>query len=99
MGAHAPEQRYKLLREDDLVTCAAVMVAFILTYATFMSSLAVSSSSSGGYDNERPREQACRKEKGLGQRLYSAHQNAHEAFPGFAAGGWTRLRIGWLRQG
>lgn len=84
IGRHAPEQRFKLLREDELITCAAVALAFLLTYVTFFPSLFLTSSKGEGYNNESPRGQTCRK-SGLGQRLYSAHQNAHEAFPGFAA--------------
>ncbi len=62
-----------------------LLLAFILTHATKLPVALAMSRQPGGYDNRHPRDQQSRL-TGWGRRALAAHQNAHEAFPGFAAG-------------
>jgi uncharacterized MAPEG superfamily protein len=62
-----------------------LLLAFILTHATKLPVALAMARQPGGYDNRHPRQQQTLLD-GWGRRALAAHQNAFEAFPGFAAG-------------
>lgn len=62
-----------------------LLLAFILTHATKLPVALAMARQPGGYDNHLPRAQQAGL-SGWGRRALAAHQNAFEAFPGFAAG-------------
>ncbi len=63
---------------------ACVAYAFALQFLTKVPVGMAQGQSRGGYDNRNPREQQATL-VGWGRRALGAHQNAFEAFPGFAA--------------
>lgn len=61
-----------------------VFIAFVLVYALRVPILYAQSKCPGGLDNKQPRHQQ-RQLEGWAARAQSAHENAFEAFGGFAA--------------
>jgi uncharacterized MAPEG superfamily protein len=62
-----------------------LLLALVLTHATKLPVALAMARQPGGYDNRHPRDQQAQL-AGWGRRALAAHQNAFEAFPGFAAG-------------
>ncbi len=62
-----------------------LLLALILTHASKLPVALAMAHQPGGYDNRHPRDQQAQL-AGWGRRALAAHQNAFEAFPGFAAG-------------
>ena len=79
---------YALLKREDAKAAAwlCVAVSFAWTLVSFYPSLYYQTKArSAGYNNAEPRTQASRQRIGLEGRLWAAHLNQGESFPGFAA--------------